>query len=193
MAFSNGRIGRGGPAIFIDRDGVINRRKPSDYVLKWSEFVFTPGIRPALKRLASLRLPIILISNQAAVGKNLLDLAALEKITTQLYKALLNDNVSLCAAYYCPHQAHENCACRKPKPGLLLQAARDYEVNLSRSVFIGDAETDLQAARAAGCKPVWFGSGESTHSDTWRDTQDAAVASTADELFDVVTKCLQEP
>ena len=73
-----------GPAIFIDRDGVINLLRPSDYVLDWSQFVFVPGIREALKQLASLGLPMIVISNQAAVGKGLLDTAGLEEITSKM-------------------------------------------------------------------------------------------------------------
>jgi D-glycero-D-manno-heptose 1,7-bisphosphate phosphatase len=146
------------PAIFIDRDGVINRLRPSDYVLDWSQFVFTPGIREALKQLVSLGLPMVVISNQAAVGKGLLDTAGLEEITSKMYQELAHDGTFLTAAYYCPHRSDENCACRKPKPALLQAAAADLNIDLTRSIFVGDSDTDVQAARAAGCGSVLFGS-----------------------------------
>jgi D-glycero-D-manno-heptose 1,7-bisphosphate phosphatase len=147
-----------GPAIFIDRDGVINCRRPDDYVLDWSQFVFLPGIRTALKQLASLGLPMIVISNQAAVGKGLLDPARLKEITDKMQQALLEDGTPLAAAYYCTHRSDENCLCRKPKPGLLQTAADDFNIEQSRSIFIGDSDTDVQAARAAGCASLLLGS-----------------------------------
>lgn len=147
-----------GPAIFLDRDGVINCRRPGDYVLDWSQFVFLPGIRTALKQMASLGQPMIVISNQAAVGKGLLDPARLEEITVKMQQALLEDGTPLAAAYYCIHKADENCLCRKPKPGLLQTAADDFNIDQSRSIFIGDSDTDVQAARAAGCASVLLSS-----------------------------------
>ena len=89
--FSNGKANARGPAIFIDRDGVINCRRPGDYVLEFSQFVFVPGIRAALKELTSFRLPMIIISNQAAVGKRLLEPAGLEEITARMREALLQE------------------------------------------------------------------------------------------------------
>jgi D-glycero-D-manno-heptose 1,7-bisphosphate phosphatase len=156
--FSKERSAVRGPAIFIDRDGVINCRRPDDYVLNWSQFVFIPGIRETLKQMASLGLPMIVISNQAAVGKGLLDRTGLQEITAQMHRALVADGTFLAAAYYCTHRPDENCACRKPKPELLFSAAREFNTDLSRSIFIGDSDTDVQAARSAGCVPLLFGS-----------------------------------
>ena len=177
-----------GPAIFIDRDGVINCRRPGDYVLDWSQFVFLPGIRTALKQIASLGLPMIVISNQAAVGKGLLDPARLKEITDKMQQALLEDGTPLAAAYYCTHRSDENCLCRKPKPGLLQTAADDFNIDLSRSIFIGDSDTDVQAARAAGCAPVLFGS-----YDGPQPTPPANLLTTREvtELYALVAKCLQ--
>ncbi|HSY63356.1 MAG TPA: HAD-IIIA family hydrolase [Terriglobales bacterium] len=158
VIFSEERRAARGPAIFIDRDGVINCRRPDDYVLNWSQFNFTPGIREALKQIASLELPMIVISNQAAVGKGLLDRSGLQEITARMHQALAADGTFLAAAYYCTHRPDENCACRKPKPELLYRAAEDFDIDLSRSIFIGDSDTDVQAARAAGCAPALFGS-----------------------------------
>jgi D-glycero-D-manno-heptose 1,7-bisphosphate phosphatase len=179
------------PAIFIDRDGVINLLRPSDYVLDWSQFVFVPGIREALKQLASLGLPMIVISNQAAVGKGLLDTAGLEGITSKMYQELAHDGTFLTAAYYCPHRPDENCPCRKPKPALLQAAAADLNIDLTRSVFIGDSDTDVEAAHAAGCKPVLFGIGVRAVSDSSARNTEVPVATTGQNLLDVVSACLQ--
>ena len=146
-----------GPAIFLDRDGVINRRRPGDYVLDWSQFFFIPGIRVALKQISTLGLPMIVISNQAAVGKGLLNSTGLQEITIKMQEVLLEDGTPLAAAYYCTHRPDENCVCRKPKPALLQTAANDFNIDLSRSMFVGDSDTDVQAGRAAGCVPVLFG------------------------------------
>ncbi len=183
-----------GPAIFIDRDGVINCRRPDDYVLDWSQFVFVDGIRSALKQLATLGLPMIVISNQAAVGKGLLDSARLEEITGRMQQALLADGAPLTAAYYCIHRRDEDCPCRKPKPGLLQKAAADFHIDLRHSIFIGDSDSDVQAARAASCQPVLFGPGVADASSApSRRERPASLAQalTVGELFAVAAKCLR--
>jgi histidinol-phosphate phosphatase family protein len=177
-----------GPAIFIDRDGVINCRRPGDYVLNWSQFVFMPGIREALKQLSSLGLPMIIVSNQAAVAKGLLDPAGLEEITTRMNEALLADGTSLAAAYYCTHRIEDACQCRKPKPALLFSAAADFNIDLSRSIFVGDSETDAQAARAAGCASVLFGSDVSVQPAS---PSDLPAKSRAMDLYAMVVQHLQ--
>ena len=181
-----------GPAIFIDRDGVINCRRPGDYVLDWSQFVFTPGIRGALKQLSSLGLPMIIISNQAAVGKGLLDQAGLEEITAKMNEALLTDGTSLAAAYYCPHRVEDDCPCRKPKPALLQTAADDFNIDLSRSIFIGDSETDVQAARAVGCGPVLLDPGGDACPNLSQWKAGLAIAPTPSALFQAAAKCLMD-
>ena len=177
-----------GSAIFLDRDGLINRRRANDYVLDWSQFIFIPGIRAALKQISTLGLPMIVISNQAAVGKGLLSSTDLREITIKMREVLLEDGTPLAAAYYCIHRQDENCICRKPKPGLLQAAAEDFNIDLSRSVFIGDSETDLQAARAAGCVPVLFGS-----EITLRPTShaDPFIARKVADLYALIANYLQ--
>ena len=177
-----------GPAIFIDRDGVINSRRPGDYVLDWSQFVFMPGIREALQQLSSLGLPMIIISNQAAVGKGLLDHTGLEEITARMNQALRADGTSLAAAYYCTHRIEDRCPCRKPKPALLFSAAADFNIELRRSIFVGDSDTDAQAARAAGCGSVLFGTDISLQPTA---SSDLPAAHTAIDLYAAVAKYLQ--
>ena len=192
ILFSEPKSTAKGRAIFIDRDGVINRRRPGDYVLNWSQFVFMPGIREALKQLSSLGLPMIIISNQAAVGKGMLDLAGLEEITARMNEGLLADGTSLAAAYYCTHRIEDHCPCRKPKPAMLFSAAADFNIDLSRSIFIGDSETDVQAARACGCKPVLLDSdGDACpNSSQWK--ADLAIAPASHALFQAAANCLRD-
>jgi D-glycero-D-manno-heptose 1,7-bisphosphate phosphatase len=181
-----------GPALFIDRDGVINCLRPGDYVLDWSQFVFVPGIREALQQLSSLGLPMIIISNQAAVGKGLLDPAGLEEITARMNEALLADGTTLAAAYYCPHRIEDHCPCRKPKPALLLSAAADFNIDLSRSIFIGDSETDVLAAQAADCAPILLGSGAHAPLELSEGKLGFHFVSTTDKLFEAAAKYLHD-
>jgi D-glycero-D-manno-heptose 1,7-bisphosphate phosphatase len=193
ILFRNEKTGAARPAIFIDRDGVINRRRAGDYVLSWDQFEFMRGIRQSLRGLAELSLPMIVISNQAAVGKGLLDAASLTEITERMQRALLEDGTAIAGAYYCTHRPDEKCICRKPQPGLLYRAAVDYNIDLRLSIFIGDSQTDVQAARAAGCRPVLLGSGVSNGSITEDWLKEIPVALTPIQLFEVATKCLTDP
>jgi len=147
-----------------------------------------PGIREALKQLASLGLPLIVISNQAAVGKGLLDAAHLEAITVKMHQALVEDGTTLAAAYYCTHRIEDNCPCRKPKPALLFSAAADFNIDLGRSIFVGDSDTDVQAARAAGCLSVLFRSDISLQPTS---PPDLPVARRAVDLYAVVAQYLR--
>ena len=189
ILFSEPKNAAKGPAIFIDRDGVINERRPGDYVLDWSQFVFVPGIRKALSQLATLGLPLIVISNQAAVGKGMLDLEGLREITSRMQQVLLRDGTPLSAVYYCPHRSEENCRCRKPSPGLLTAVAQDFNIDLARSVFIGDSVSDVEAAQAVGARPLVFGTGL----DMMRSELPVAeltIVRAAEELFDRVRERL---
>jgi D-glycero-D-manno-heptose 1,7-bisphosphate phosphatase len=190
LIFSNPKRSRG-PAIFIDRDGVINHRRENSYVLEWRQFFFIPGIIQALREIASVKLPLIMVSNQAAVGRSLMTVAVLEDITTRMQSALQAEGAPLSAAYYCTHRREDHCACRKPKPGLLQQAAADFDIDLSQSVFIGDADSDVRAAGAAGCHPVLFGPGlySGTSAGDWREG--VPLAGSAELLFSVTTEALR--
>lgn len=191
VVFSQEKLDVPGPAIFLDRDGVINCRRPGDYVLSWQQFSFTPGIETALRQCSTLRLPMIVISNQACVGKGLLDPSLLQEITTKMQESLRQKGVRIAAVYYCIHQSSDNCNCRKPKPALLLKAADDYNIDLSRSVFIGDSDTDVEAGLEAGCKPVLFASTPCAGYDYAPLKRHIPIARTAEELFDALVKCLR--
>ena len=142
------------PAILVDRDGIINERIVGGYVTDWTQFRFVPGIESALATLSELPFPIIVVSNQPGVGKGLLQCSTLSDITARFVAELHRAGARIDAVYYCPHTQEQKCTCRKPAVGLLTQAAADWRLELSRSVLIGDAITDIQAARSAGSRAV---------------------------------------
>jgi D-glycero-D-manno-heptose 1,7-bisphosphate phosphatase len=144
------------PAIFLDRDGVINERVVGGYVTSWSGFRFFDGIVPALAGLSQFRLPLIVVSNQAGVGKGLMGRMTLGDITQRFVAQLARARIRIAAVYYCPHTSEAGCRCRKPRPGLLLRAAREWNIDLGRSILVGDSVTDMGAARAAGCRSILF-------------------------------------
>ena len=142
------------PAIFLDRDGVINENR-SDYVKIWDEYIFFPNIFEPLKRLAKTEYVIVIISNQSPIGRGLVQQKIIENINTRMKTEIERQGGRVDAIYFCPHKPSDNCNCRKPAPGMLLLAAQELEIDLGNSYFIGDAVSDVEAAFAAGCQPVY--------------------------------------
>lgn len=140
-------------AVFLDRDGVINRNC-ADHVKSWAEFEFLPGALASLQRLAQLPCLVIVVSNQSIIGRGLVSQAVVDEIHQRMMAEIDAAGGRIDAVFYCPHQPDEGCGCRKPQPGLLLQAARELAIDLTRSFLIGDAESDVRAAQAAGCLPL---------------------------------------
>jgi D-glycero-D-manno-heptose 1,7-bisphosphate phosphatase len=141
------------PAIFLDRDGVINHNPPN-YVKDWSEFDFLPGTLLALKGLASLPWPLIIVTNQSVVGRGLITRDHLDRIHQQMLQSIREAGGRVDALYLCPHHPEENCDCRKPAPGLLLKAAVDLDLDLSASILVGDSLVDAIAALTVSVQPV---------------------------------------
>lgn len=140
------------PAVFLDRDGVLNVYLPDEYVRTPEELALIPGAAQAVRRINALGLPVFVISNQQGVAKGLMSQADLEAVDVALREKIARegDGAAVAASYYCPHSSGANCTCRKPLPGMLLQAAQEHDIDLATSFFVGDTDTDAQAARAAG-------------------------------------------
>ena len=138
-------------AVFVDRDGVICHNR-KDHVKSWGEFVFLPGSLDALRRLADLDLPIVVITNQAAINRGIVAAELVVDINARMVQAIETAGGRVDRVVYCPHRPNEGCACRKPQPGMLLRAAQDMGIDLSQSYMVGDAETDVQAGRTVGCR-----------------------------------------
>ena len=155
-------------AVFIDRDGVINHCPDNRYITDWSEFRFLPGSVRALKQLKQAGKLILIISNQACVGRGLITHRKLQQITRNMLGAARAKGAKIDAVYYCIHRSEEGCSCRKPKPGMLHRAGRRFPIDWDRSFFIGDHETDIQAGQAAGLQTILVLSGRQTHSGARR-------------------------
>ena len=140
-------------AVFLDRDGVINENR-SDYVKSWEEFKFLPGVFVPLKRLAQSDFAVIIITNQSVINRGIVSRTVLEReIHARMVKEITTHGGRIDAIFYCPHRPDEDCFCRKPRPGLLLQAAKEMNIDLSSSYVIGDALCDVEAGLAVGCTP----------------------------------------
>jgi len=143
------------PAIILDRDGVLNKKPPkAHYVRTWQEFEWLPGAKEALHLLAQAGYRVIVVSNQAGIARGAMTEANLTHLHERIRAEAVRAGGQIDAFYYCPHDWDEGCECRKPKPGMLFQAQRDFHLDLSRTFFIGDDERDAQAAEAAGCPSV---------------------------------------
>jgi histidinol-phosphate phosphatase family protein len=141
--------------VFLDRDGVISIFTPDDYIKKWKEFAFIPEGIDGLKILYNAGYKIVIISNQAGVGKGLFSQKDLDDITENMKKELKKIGVEIYKVYYCIHKKEDNCNCRKPKPGLFLKAKEEIgDIDFTTTYFIGDSDIDVIAGKSIGLKTV---------------------------------------
>jgi histidinol-phosphate phosphatase family protein len=139
------------PAVLIDRDGVLNKKMPKgEYVKSWADWQWLDGALDALRLFHERGYKTILISNQAGIARGVMTLNDLNSIHTRMKDDVRAAGGVIEAIYFCPHHWDEDCFCRKPKPGMLFAAQKDYHLDLSRTTFIGDDERDGLAADAAG-------------------------------------------
>ncbi|MCL6566859.1 MAG: HAD-IIIA family hydrolase [Acidobacteriia bacterium] len=141
------------PGVLLDRDGVLVRLvwRAGRWVSprQLAEFALLPGAAAAVARLRAAGLPVVVVTNQPDLARGLLEKQTLAEMHRRLAAQLGVD-----AIYVCPHDDADGCACRKPRPGLLLAAARDFSLNLRRSFLVGDSWKDIAAGRAVGCLTV---------------------------------------
>jgi D-glycero-D-manno-heptose 1,7-bisphosphate phosphatase len=141
-------------AVFLDRDGVINQvavwgGKP--YAPRKAEdFVILPGVEDAIVRIRALGYLVLVVTNQPDINNKQVNLAEVNAMHDRL------SHLPIEKIYVCPHSQHEGCLCRKPHPGMLLQARDEFNIDLSRSYMVGDRQSDMQASKSAGCKSVFI-------------------------------------
>jgi len=141
--------------IFLDRDGVVNKKAhKADYVKRWDEFEFLAGSAEAITLLTKNGYDIYIKSNQAGIAREMMMEDNLKEIHEKMKNELRKHGARVSDIYYCPHGWDEGCECRKPKPGMFFQAAREHHIDLTEAIFIGDDERDLQAGDVAGCKTI---------------------------------------
>ena len=142
-------------AVFLDRDGVINRKPPEgQYVTRWDEMQLLPGVPEAIFLLTGAGYSVFVVSNQRGVAKGVLTQDELESIHQRMCQELEEAGAVITKVYYCPHEEQPPCGCRKPSPGMLLTAAQSHDLDLASSWMIGDSDIDIEAGRNAGCKTV---------------------------------------
>jgi len=145
-------------AVFLDRDGTINIEK--DYLYRVEDFEFTDGAIQGIRLLNDAGFLVIVVTNQSGVARGYYDEADVEHLHHHIDELLRSAGARVDAWYYCPHHTagnlpyNQDCLCRKPLPGMLLKAASDHAIDLTRSWMVGDKTADIQAGLAAGCKPV---------------------------------------
>ncbi|HWQ05155.1 MAG TPA: D-glycero-beta-D-manno-heptose 1,7-bisphosphate 7-phosphatase [Longilinea sp.] len=176
------------PAIFLDRDGVIIENR-EDYVRSWSDVEFIPAALEALRNYRSSPFRIVLVTNQSAVGRGLITLKQAQKLNQRITMVVEQAGGRVDGTWMCPHAPHENCACRKPQPGLLLQAATALSLDLSRSYMIGDALSDLKAGRAAGVREAML---VRTGRGSWQASLPEAALLQPFRIFDSLAEALNQ-
>jgi D-glycero-D-manno-heptose 1,7-bisphosphate phosphatase len=150
-------------AVFLDRDGTVNVEK--DYLYRIEDFEFVPGAEDAIRRLNESDYFVVVVTNQSGVARGYYTEEDVEILHKQIDGRLAASGARVDAWYYCPHHPAGkgsyslSCRCRKPLPGMLLEAAARYDINLADSIMIGDKRIDIEAAIAAGCRPILVRSG----------------------------------
>jgi histidinol-phosphate phosphatase family protein len=179
--------------VFLDRDGVINKDPgDNDYVKSWQEFEFLPQAQTALKKLCDSGFKIFIISNQAGVGKGIYTQENLDLITKNMLNELNSSGVNIEAVYYCTHKPQDNCACRKPKTGLIDAAIKrldqeHFARNKNNYFFIGDTINDVETGKQAGLKTILVFSGKEKpeNKGSWQTLPDF-TASNLSEAVDLL-------
>lgn len=172
-------------AVFLDRDGTLNVRPPEHtYVTSEREFVWLPGAREGVARLARAGYVLTIVSNQRGVSRGLIAPAALRRIEEKIQRDLAVHGCAVERFRYCFHGDEEGCDCRKPRPGMILQLAQDLDLELPSSWVIGDAPSDIAAGKAAGCLTAIVGGAEADAD---------LVAGSLSEASEAIVTRLEEP
>jgi len=144
---------KGKPAIFLDRDGVINKHR-SDYVKSPEEFVFEEKALEGLKELSKFDMLIFIITNQSVVGRGIISKEMLTRIHKKMLSTFKKNAIKIRGIFVCPHKPEDNCSCRKPKPGMLFTIQKKFRIDLSRSYLIGDSSADIAMGNSVGCTTI---------------------------------------
>jgi D-glycero-D-manno-heptose 1,7-bisphosphate phosphatase len=141
-------------AAFLDRDGTIIYDE--DYLADPARVRLVPGAADALRALRRRGMLLVIVSNQSGVARGLIRADELAAVHARLEAVLRAEGIVLDGAYHCLHGPDDGCACRKPRPGMLLRAAEEHAIDLASSWMIGDKPSDVEAGRAAGCRAALF-------------------------------------
>jgi len=141
--------------VFLDRDGVINKSPPKgSWVFRWEDLELADGALAALRQLHEHGFTVVVVTNQSCVGRGLAELEMIQAINARVVEAVGNAGGEIARVYMCPHTDADGCSCRKPRPGMIEQAARDLSLDPARAFLVGDSERDIQAGAAKGCTTI---------------------------------------
>jgi D-glycero-D-manno-heptose 1,7-bisphosphate phosphatase len=178
-------------AVFLDRDGTINEEM--GYINHLSRFILLPRTGAAIKRLNDAGLKVVLVTNQSGAARGYFPAPLVDEVHAHLRHLLAQEGARLDGIYTCLHGPQDGCACRKPQPGLILQAARELHLDLSRSYVVGDRYKDLQTGANAGVKGIFvltgYGLGEYEHFGRTWEVQPGHIAA---DLLDAVAWIIQD-
>lgn len=138
------------PILFLDRDGVINKEK-DDFIRSCEDVVIYPDAFEGLAKAVEIGFRLVIISNQSGIGRGYITTENFWKVHQKIVDAFESKGIIFTAAFYCPHPPNEGCRCRKPSPEMLLFASELFDGSLRKSFFIGDRDSDMEAALRAGC------------------------------------------
>lgn len=154
--------------LFLDRDGVINKRIIDDYVKKIDEFVFLDGVLESLKIFKNIFKRIIVVTNQRGIALGLMNEEDLSVIHNHMVNEININGGRVDHIYHCPHDKTDNCVCRKPKPGMLIKAQHDFpDIDFTRAIMVGDSVSDMGLGRSRSLKNVFIS--EKSHVDADAD------------------------
>ena len=176
-------------AVFLDRDGVINRNL-NKYVLSIESVQIIPRSLQAIANLAKSEYAVVIVTNQSAIGRGLITEEIAQNINNFILEKIQSANGIIDGIYLCPHHPKTHCVCRKPNPGMLIQAAAELKLDLENSWLVGDAITDIQAAIAANVKPVMVGTGRGTEQAANLNSDKLAHVPFVKDLYEAIEDIL---
>jgi D-glycero-D-manno-heptose 1,7-bisphosphate phosphatase len=176
--------------ILLDRDGVLNKVYPDDYVKSPDELIMLPGVGKAVAQLNARGWPVAICTNQACVGKGIIDEAMLDRIHDKLFDALARDNAKIDALFFAPDPPWAQTERRKPGAGMLREAMQRFRKSPAETVFIGDSLIDLQAGVTAGVRRILVRSGKGAQTQATGLPQDVLPVTVAEDLPEAVNRLL---
>jgi len=180
--------------VFLDRDGVISIFTPNDYIKKWDEFQFLPDSISGLKKLSRSGFKIVIVSNQAGVGRGIFSEADLKDVTDRMLEELKKHDISVYRVYYCTHTPEDNCNCRKPKTGMIEKFISEHgDFDREKTFFVGDSDIDIELGFRSGMKTILVLSGKTKskgETESWNIKPDFVVDN-LDRAADIIIKQLK--
>ncbi len=171
-------------ALFLDRDGVINVEL--NYLYKIKDFKFLDGIFELCRYYQNLGYLIIIVTNQSGIARGYYSESDFEKLTLWMIREFAKEGIKITKVYYCPHHSEISgkCSCRKPEPGMILEAQKEFDIDLNNSILVGDKERDIEAALSAGIKESYLFDEEKLH----KTSKATKIVSKLKDIYNVDTQ-----